>query len=134
MSKPQAVTIPPTLNADWFAEADQEIRRLAQKSRGRQIPDFDPILPAVESGSRRWLAVLANANPPAPLIYPTRRGTIQFEWEHGARYFEIEVQGERAAQWYFEDAEAREELSGTIFEDEPLSEVLDRIRLVVETR
>lgn len=134
MSDPQSARIAPPVIPEWVAEAEQHIRLLASKSRAGRMLDFDPISSAVESGSRRFLSSLATANPPAPFINPTRRGTIQFEWEHGPRYLEIEIHGERAAQWFYQDDEAREELYGTLFEDEPLDELMDRIRLVVGDR
>ena len=71
-----------------------------------------------------------NAELPKPHVNPTRNGGVQFEWEAGDRYFELEVVAERAATYlYCDDAEGVEE-TGKVFEEESLEPVLGYIRSV----
>lgn len=51
------------------------------------------------------LEILISSTPALtpPHINPTRDGGIQFEWETGCRYLEIEILGPYEAHYYFED-------------------------------
>lgn len=42
-----------------------------------------------------------------PYIYPTRSGGVQFEWEQGSKYLEIEVLDGHSAAFYYEGTDAR---------------------------
>ncbi len=61
---------------------------------------------------------------PQPHVNPTRNGGVQFEWEAGARHFEIEIIGERVAQFVYSDEDAGVEITGDVFEEESLDQVL----------
>jgi len=61
---------------------------------------------------------------PKPHVNPTRNGGVQFEWEAGERYFEVEVEAERAATYYWSDDSKAEQKEGTVFEDDPLQDIL----------
>jgi hypothetical protein len=68
------------------------------------------------------------ADLPQPHVNPTRNGGVQFEWEAKDRYFELEVVGERAAEYFYCDRAARVEETGNLFEAESLETVLNYIR------
>ena len=70
------------------------------------------------------------AGLPQPHVNPTRCGGVQFEWEAGPRYFELEVVAERAAEYLYSDGAAHLEETGTVFEGESLEQVLEYIRRV----
>ena len=55
---------------------------------------------------------------------------MQFEWESGQRYFELEITAERAAEYLYCDDAARVEKTGDLFEGESLEEVLALISRV----
>ena len=67
---------------------------------------------------------------PRPYVNPTRNGGVQFEWEAGQRYFELEVVAERAATYLYCDDVAHVEETGDIFETDPLEPVLAYIHSV----
>jgi hypothetical protein len=67
---------------------------------------------------------------PQPHVNPTPSGGVQFEWEVGDRYFEVEVVAERAATYLYCDDAAGVEETGNIFELESLEPVLDFVRRV----
>jgi hypothetical protein len=69
-----------------------------------------------------------------PHVNPTRDGGVQFEWEVGQRYFELEVEAERAATYLFCDDAKRVEETGEIFEGESHASVLDYIHRVGATK
>ena len=71
---------------------------------------------------------------PQPHVNPTPVGSVQFEWESGDRYFELEVVAERAANYLFCDAQTHEEETGSVFEQESLGPVLDLIKRVEDHR
>jgi hypothetical protein len=66
-----------------------------------------------------------------PYVNPTRNGGVQFEWEKGQRYFEIEIVDKGAATYLYCDDDAHVEEKGSIFEEEdPLEPMRDYIRKV----
>ena len=64
---------------------------------------------------------------PKPYVNPTRNGGVQFEWEAGERYFELEVVAEHAATYYWRDHSKADQKEGTIFEGDPLDTVLEYV-------
>jgi len=78
-----------------------------------------PPIPTVIVGAESLLLSLCHDPAlPQPHIHPTRSGGVQFEWENGSRYFEIEVQGERAATYFYSDDDTRTETNGLIFAEQ----------------
>jgi hypothetical protein len=55
---------------------------------------------------------------------------VQFEWEVGERYFELEIVGERAAAYLYCDDAGGVEETGSVFKLESLEPVLDFVRKV----
>ena len=69
-----------------------------------------------------------------PHVNPTRDGGVQFEWENGARYFEIEIAAEGAASFFFRNDESSVEEDGSILASESLEPVLEYVRLVMSPK
>ncbi|HUY32042.1 MAG TPA: hypothetical protein VMV69_04615 [Pirellulales bacterium] len=69
---------------------------------------------------------------PKPHVNPTRRGGVQFEWEKGPRYFELEVDSERSAAYFFDDEIAQTESEGRISVGDPLEPILKFVQRVAE--
>jgi hypothetical protein len=82
-------------------------------------------------GARTLICSLARGGfDTRPYVYPTRSGGVQFEWEQGSRYLEIEVVGEFAATYHYSDSAARTMTSGEVFQQEPLDDLLQLIQRV----
>ncbi len=89
-------------------------------SRGGQAPD-----PEIVREADALLDEMASSSDiPPPHIHPTPGGGVQFEWESGSRYFEIEWIDPITIQYYYEDKDAGDEYQGT-FKD---GGVLDGVR------
>ncbi len=67
---------------------------------------------------------------PKPHINPTPAGGVQFEWEEGPRYFEVEVTGAGKASYLWCDDAVQAEEEGAISESEPLDAVVQFVRRV----
>jgi hypothetical protein len=82
-------------------------------------------------GARNLIDCLSQApGIPKPYVNPTRNGGVQFEWEAGERYFELEVVAERAATYYWRDRSKADQKEGMVFEGEPLDTVVEYVRRV----
>jgi hypothetical protein len=95
-------------------------------SHGAPSPTSD----YVDAG-RGLIECLAQAEGlPRPCVNPTRNGGVQFEWEIGERYFELEIVREGEATYlYCDDADNIEE-TGVVSEGQSLEPVLAYIRKV----
>jgi len=96
-------------------------------SQGGEPPDGE----TVRNGAR-LLSVLATADPDLskPSIHPTPSGGIQFHWESGPRYFEIEMLDPLHAQFYYVDSDKQEEIEGKISAGKVVREILELVRAV----
>lgn len=121
-------TDPPRENAAghvWFEQAEAQLAAIAELPQGWDSQGGAPPADTTVHGAKCLLLSLCDDSElPPPHIHPTRSGGVQFEWEQGSRYFEIEVQGERAATYFYSDDKTGEETSGTLFEDESLAPLL----------
>ena len=110
---------------DWLPFIEKQLDAVAAlpdgwDSYGAPCPDVH----LIESG-RGLIRCLAQVNDlPRPHVNPTPAGGVQFEWEAGGRYFEIEIVGERAAEYLYCDDAAGTEETGNLFEEESLEQVL----------
>jgi hypothetical protein len=119
----------------WLHEAAEQLRaisRLAEDWDGDQAASPDRMLLYSALSFLWWLHQVPGI--PKPHINPTRDGGVQFEWEAGPRYFEVEVVGRGAASYFYQDQDARIEQEGEIFEDEPLTDVVRYIELVASAK
>jgi len=95
-------------------------------SYGGASPD-----PRLVWGAQSLIECLAQApGLPQPHVNPTPSGGVQFEWEVGDRYFEVEIVAGRAATYLYCDDAAGVEETGNIFELESLEPVLAFVRMV----
>ncbi len=113
-----------------MAQAIEQLQAIATlpsgwDSNGAGAPD-EKFVPGACSLLRGLL--LAEPNLPKPRIDPTPSGGVQFAWQAGARYFEIELIAPTAAQFYFVDRAAREEAEGPLHVGDRLTEVLRYLR------
>ena len=99
----------------WFPRAEEQLTAIAALARGWDSNGAAPPEDTTIHGAMSLLLSLCDdPDLPQPHIHPTRSGGVQFEWESGDRYFEIEVHGERAATYVYSDDATGEETSGTI--------------------
>lgn len=123
-----AVTDDRRAQSSWLPEVLEQLNAIASlpdgwDSHGAPAPDVRK----VEAAGGLIVCLAEASDLPKPYVNPTRNGGVQFEWEVGSRYFELDVVGERAATFlYSDDAEQVEEM-GEIFEDEFLFLVFDYI-------
>ena len=118
--------------SDWLDLALEQVSAMADLAPGWDSHGADPPDMAVLQGAVNLLTSLyESGRVPKPHIYPTRSGGVQFEWENGPRYFEIELISESKANFFYSDAAAKLETSGTIREGDSLEEATVLIRQVV---
>jgi len=112
----------------WLPFVRKQLQAIASLPEGWDsygAPSPDARLVASAQGLIECLAQVADL--PQPHVNPTRNGGVQFEWEAGDRYFELEVVAERAATYYWRDHSKAEQKEGTVFEGDPLDTVLDYV-------
>jgi len=112
-------------HAAWLDDAKLEFEAIEQLSEGWDCDGALPPNPAVINGGISLLESLAEMPMiPKPFINPTRNGGVQFEWEVGPRYFEIDVVSPGAAAYFFQDKTAQIEAEGQVFVEESLEDVV----------
>jgi hypothetical protein len=96
-------------------------------SRGGRSPDPNLVQAACAliTAASRGDATLAK-----PQVHPTPSGGVQFHWESGQRYFEIEIVQPLLAHFYFVDPATRTETEGDVHVGDSLEEVLHYARCV----
>lgn len=131
VERPLGATTPRQASA-WFSQAVRQLRaieRLRQgwDSHGGASPD----LATVRAGAG-LLDLLAriDSDLTKPHIHPTRSGGVQFHWESGPRYFEIEILGPSTAQYYFVDNNSHQETEGQLRVGDSVAPILQLLRTV----
>jgi hypothetical protein len=116
----------------WFAHVMRQLQAIEQlpdgwDSRRAGHPDG----PTVRSAREVLAAMaLADAALTKPHVDPTPCGGVQFDWESGPRYFEIEFIDPFNARYYFVDDEAHSEVEGELHFGDSLQVVIDHARSV----
>jgi hypothetical protein len=120
-----------TIPSDWLPGVRLQLDAIEILPRGwDSYGSPSPDARIVEAGWALLLCLCEAGGLAKPHVNPTRSGGVQFEWEVGDRYFELEVVAERAATYLYCDDAAGVEESGEVFEEESLEAVLDYIRRV----
>ena len=119
----------------WFPEAWRQLEAIAGlpdgwDSHGAPAPDREKVAAA----ARLLVCLGEGADLPKPHINPTRSGGVQFEWEIGDRYFELEVMSQDEAAYLFCDDAAHVEETGSLFGNQSLDAVLDYLQKTVATQ
>lgn len=116
----------------WLRVVLEQLRVIAAlpdnwDSYGASAPDVDRL----EAAWNLLICLCQNTDLPQPHVNPTPNGGVQFEWEVGSRYFEIEVEAVTAATYLYSDSLANVEETGCIFQDDDLLEpIRDYVRKV----
>lgn len=121
----------PKPQCSWLPFVSKQLDAIASLTLGWDsygAPGPDIRLVAAAQGLIECLAQVADV--PKPHVNPTRSGGVQFEWEAGDRYFELEVVDERVATYLYCDEVACVEDTGKVREQESLEPVLAYIRRV----
>jgi|SRR6266496_4461302 len=116
---------------NWLPFAEQQIRAIEElpdgwDSEGAGRPDSRTVRAGLDLLGTIFTAVCV----PKPHINPTPSGGVQFDWESGGRYFELEIIDSANASYYFEDEKLGEAKSGALRFGQPHSEfvrLLDRL-------
>jgi hypothetical protein len=116
---------------DWIELVQCQLDEIESLSNGWDSNgSSSPVQCRVES-ARDFIECLAQAeNLPQPYVNPSRNGGVQFEWEFGPRYFEVEIVGEGTAIFFYCDTQMREEEEGNLRAGESLENVLQYIHRV----
>lgn len=130
--RPRISAVPPAIHKDWLLEAAVQLRAIKNlsdgwDSRGAERPDAE----ILNSAKSLLTNLFRAADIPKPHINPTPSGGVQFDWESGGRYFEIELIDPYVAQYYYQDRDAQEASEGSIYGGEPLLELVKYLRLIV---
>ncbi len=92
-------------------------------SYGARCPDAHLV-----ASARSLIQCLARVpDLPQPHVNPTRNGGVQFEWEAGERYFELEIVAGGKATYYWRDRSNADQNEGMVFEGDPLNAVLEYV-------
>ncbi len=112
----------------WLPFVRKQLRAIAALPEGWDSYGAPRPKASLLKGARNLIDSLSQAPElPMPYVNPTRKGGVQFEWEVGDRYFELEVVAERAATYYWRDHSRAEQEEGTVFEGNPLDTVLEYV-------
>jgi hypothetical protein len=125
---------PLSVRCGWLEQARRQLDAIAGLPQGWDSHGSPP--PETRNVEAAWTLLVClcqAAGLPKPHISPTPSGGVQFEWEQGPRYFEVELVTERAAVYLFCDDDAAVEECGQIFEEESLEPVLRYVWRVVGT-
>ena len=121
----------PVIHGNWLAEAAVQLNAIQNLSDGWDSHGADrPDVNIVRSASSLLTDIFRAADIPKPHINPTPSGGVQFEWESGGRYFEIELVDPYVARYYYQNRDAQEESEGTIYDGEPLLVLVEFVRRV----
>ncbi|MCH8922010.1 MAG: hypothetical protein IIA67_02540 [Planctomycetes bacterium] len=120
-----------TIHGDWLAEAAGQLSAIQNLGDGWDSRGgVRPRVQVVRSAASLLTSLFRAVDIPKPHINPTPSGGVQFDWEAGGRYFEIELIDPYVAHYYYQDRDAAEESEGTIYSGELLLELLEYLRRV----
>ncbi|HQU41442.1 MAG: hypothetical protein B7Z73_02295 [Planctomycetia bacterium 21-64-5] len=104
----------PTFADNWLPQAMRQLKAIENlpdgwDSQGAARPEGR----IVRQGGNVLAALLAvEKSLPKPYIHPTPSGGVQFHWESGQRYLEIELTEVDCGQFYFVDRSDASESGG----------------------
>jgi len=117
------------VSSDWLPEVRLQLDAIKRLPHGWDSHDSPPPdTRVIEAGWGLLLCLCEGGELPRPHVNPTPSGGVQFEWEAGDRYFELEVVAERAAEYFYCDRDRGVEKEGVVFESESLEPVVRHIR------
>jgi hypothetical protein len=118
---------------EWISEAMLQLQAVERLPHGWDSHSGSPPDRETVWSGAALLASLVRADPnlTKPRIHPTPSGGVQFHWEMGEKYFEIEMLDPRNARFYFVDHEGTTETEGTLRMGDLLDDVVKYVRRVV---
>jgi hypothetical protein len=128
-TSPPSAHISPS-DVAWLPQAIRQLNAIeglpdGWDSHGGARPDQN-----IVRSAHALIVGLANADRSLlkPHVNPTPSGGVQFHWESGSRYFEIELIDPQTAVFYFADPDQRKEVEGELHVGDPLEAVLEYAR------
>ena len=117
----------------WWDDAARQFEAILRLPGGWDSHGGDPPDPDIVAAARGLLRQLCAAVAvPRPHINPTPSGGVQFEWEQGGRYFELETIDETTAVWFYQDSALGIDDEGELGVADSLDAALDYIQRVAE--
>ncbi len=129
----EARTPPPsTVGAlTWLPTVTKQLRAIEQLTPGWDSNGADPPNPRILRAAHTLIVCLCEAGLIAkPHVNPTRNGGVQLEWESPLRYFELDVDCEQSAAYFFQDEIEGAEVEGRVSVGERLEPILEFVRRV----
>jgi predicted DNA-binding antitoxin AbrB/MazE fold protein len=101
------------VSRNWLPLAERQLDAIKKlgagwDSYGAEAPDSQ----IIESASRLMRKICQILLVPKPHINPTPSGGVQFEWESGGKYFEIDLVSSASAEYLYEDSQLHEQVEG----------------------
>lgn len=118
-------------NVRWFGDALKQLDAIENLPDGWDSHRASRPDSALVRKGAALLVSLSEADKrlSKPRIEPTPSGGVQFCWECGQRYLEIEVLDQDRAQFYYADGDARSEATAEFALATPPASVLGYLRL-----
>ena len=121
----------PFYTVGWLGDAMRQLDAIQNLPDGWDSHNASrPDSMAVHNGAALLASLLeVDKRLPKPRIDPTPSGGVQFCWECGQRYLEIEIVDRDRAQFYFVDGDAHSEATAEFPSATPPQSVFDFIRV-----
>jgi hypothetical protein len=127
------LTIPVVVGrCDWLSDTARQFEAIGRlpdgwDGEGATHPDA----PVLKTAWSFLVSLCSVGDVPRPHVNPTRAGGVQFDWDAGGRYFEIEFGTDGVISFFFRDDKRQIEENGDVRVDQPLERVLRYIHQVV---
>lgn len=118
-------------SGSWLGEAIRQLDAIENLPDGWDSHEASrPDSALIRRGAALMASFLeADKRLPKPRIDPTPSGGIQFCWECGQQYLEVEILDRDRAQFYFVDGNTHSEATAEFAASAPPASVLDYARL-----
>lgn len=116
----------------WLTTVSCQLRAIQGLSQNWDSSGGAPPKPQTLMAAQSLLQLIAanTSDVDKPHISPTPVGGVQFDWQSGNRYLEVEVTDPNSAHYYFEDRDACNEAEGTILLGESINPIVSLLRRV----
>lgn len=122
----------PPISSPWLPVALRQLQAIVRLPKGWDSHGADPPARQIVASGAVLLVELARHFPglPKPNIHPTRTGGVQFHWETGPIYLEVEVETPRTAHFYFEDKVEHRVIEDEIHVGQRVSRLMPLLALI----
>lgn len=103
-------------SANWLPQVHRQLSEIALLKSGWDGENAAaPTSETLDVAAQLVTAVSASLpTVPKPNVNPTRQGGVQFEWESGPRYFEVELSAPFSWSCFYRDTAGKEEMESAL--------------------